>query len=106
MRSGGGGEVRFGGPPGIDVAPLAAALGGAVAEERPGEYLVALPATPANLARLTAWLAEHDVSVADIRAGRQTLEDVFLRLTGQRSAAEDDRRPRDRSRRRRRGAAA
>jgi len=99
MRSGAGGEIRFGGPPGIDAAGLAAVLGGAVVEERPGEYLVAVPATPANLARLTAWLAERDVSVADIRAGRQTLEDVFLRLTGQRSAAEDDRQPRSRRRR-------
>jgi hypothetical protein len=52
------------------------------------------------VARLTAWLAEHDVAVADIRAGRQTLEDVFLRLTGQRSTAEDDRAPRPRRRRR------
>ena len=99
MRSGGGGEIRFGGPPGLDVAGLGAAMGAAVAEEQPGEYLVPVPATPSNLAGLTAWLAEHDVAVADIRAGRQTLEDVFLRLTG-RSAPEDDRQPR-RSRRRR-----
>ena len=108
MASGGGGEVRFGGPPGIDAAALASALAGPVTEERPGEYLVALPATPANVARLTAWLAEHDIPVADIRAGRQSLEDVFLRLTGQRSAAEDDRegRPRGRRARRRRGTAA
>ena len=70
-------------------------------EERPGEYLVAAPATPANLASLTTWLAEQDVAVADIRAGRQRLEDVFLRLTGQPSAAETDRAPRARGRRRR-----
>ncbi len=101
VRSGDGGEIRFGGPPGVDTAGLGTWLDGLVEEDRPGEYLVSMPATPANLARLTAWLADHDVPVADIRAGRQTLEDVFLRLTGQRSAAEDDRRPR----RRRRGAA-
>ena len=102
MSSGGGGEIRFGGPPGIDAAALGLALGGRVAEERPGEYLVAVPASPANLARLTAWLAEHDIPVADIRAGRQSLEDVFLRLTGQRSSAEDDRHGSRRERRRRR----
>jgi len=101
-RSGGGGDIRFGGPIGLDSAALGASIGGAVAEERPGEYLVSVPATPANLARLTAWLAENEISVADIRAGRQTLEDVFLRLTGQRSTAEDDRR----ARRPRRGDAA
>jgi hypothetical protein len=29
---------------------------------------------------LTAWLAERDLPLADLRAGRQSLEDVFLRL--------------------------
>lgn len=103
MGLGGGGEIRFGAQAGLDTAALGAAVGGAVTEDRPGEYLVAVPSTPANLARLTAWLAEQDIAVADIRAGRQTLEDVFLRLTGQRSTAEDDRQPR---RRRSRGKAA
>jgi len=31
---------------------------------------------------LTGWLAEHNLALGDLRAGRQTLEDVFLRLTG------------------------
>jgi len=31
--------------------------------------------------QLTAWLAEHDLPLLDLRAGRQRLEDVFLRLT-------------------------
>ncbi|MBV8296147.1 MAG: ABC transporter ATP-binding protein, partial [Acidimicrobiia bacterium] len=48
----------------------------------PGEYRVAAAATPATVAALTAWLAEQDLPLADLRAGRQTLEDVFLRLTG------------------------
>jgi hypothetical protein len=34
------------------------------------------------VATLTAWLAEHDLPLADLRAGRQSLEDLFLRLTG------------------------
>ena len=38
------------------------------------------PGTPALVAALTAWLAEHDLPLADLRAGRQRLEDVFLRL--------------------------
>jgi ABC-2 type transport system ATP-binding protein len=106
VRSGGGGEIRFGAPPGIDTGALGAAMGAAAVEDRPGEYLVPVPATPANVARLTAWLAEQDLAVADIRAGRQTMEDVFLRLTGQRSTAEEDRQPRrGRGRRRQRGAA-
>ncbi|MCU1463336.1 MAG: transporter [Acidimicrobiales bacterium] len=82
MASGGdAGELLFGGPPGIDVITLAAVLGAGVVEVTPGEYRVGAPPRPALVAALTAWLAEHDLPLADLRAGRQTLEDVFLRLT-------------------------
>jgi ABC-2 type transport system ATP-binding protein len=82
MRQGSGGEVRFGAPPGIDVDGLSARLGGvAVIEETPGEYVASTAATPVAVAAITAWLAEHDLPLADLRAGRQRLEDVFLRLT-------------------------
>jgi ABC-2 type transport system ATP-binding protein len=75
-------ELRFGAAPGLDVAALGARLGGAaVVEERPGEYLASVAPTPAAVAALTAWLAERDLPLADLRAGRQSLEDVFLRLT-------------------------
>ena len=36
---------------------------------------------PANVAKLTAWLAERNLALRDLRAGRHSLEDVFLRLT-------------------------
>jgi len=76
------GEIRFGAPPGLDTASLARRLdGAAVTEVAPGEYLVATPATPAAVAALTAWLAERDLPLAELRAGRKRLEDVFLRLT-------------------------
>jgi ABC-2 type transport system ATP-binding protein len=81
MTEGAGHEIRFGAPPGLDTASLASRVGGPVSEERPGEYLVATEATPATVAALTAWLAEHQQPLADLRAGRQRLEDVFLRLT-------------------------
>jgi ABC-2 type transport system ATP-binding protein len=77
----GGDDIRFGAPPGIDVAGLGERLGAAVTEASPGEYVVAGSPSPATVATLTAWLAEHDLPLADLRAGRQTLEDVFLRLT-------------------------
>jgi ABC-2 type transport system ATP-binding protein len=48
-----------------------------------GEYVVEAAPEPATIAALTAWLAEHDLPLADLRAGRQRLEDVFLRLTGE-----------------------
>ncbi len=77
-----GEEIRFGGPAGIDSAELGQSLGAVVTELSPGEYRVAAAATPAMVAALTAWLAERDLPLADLRAGRQTLEDAFLRLTG------------------------
>ena len=81
MASGGGQEIRFAAPPRLDVAALSAHLGAQVEESMPGEYVVQAAAAPATVALLTAWLAEHDLPLADLRAGRQRLEDVFLRLT-------------------------
>jgi ABC-2 type transport system ATP-binding protein len=81
MRSSASDEIRFGAPPELDTAGLGRALNAFVDEIAPGEYQVAMPPTPANVAALTAWLAEHDLPLADLRAGRQRLEDVFLRLT-------------------------
>ena len=75
--------IDFGAPPGLDVAGLAAALDATVVEVRPGQYSVASPPSPATVAALTAWLAEHDLPLGDLRAGRQSLEDVFLRLTSE-----------------------
>ncbi len=81
MTTGGGDEIRFGAPPALDVAALGKTLMAAVDECAPGEYRIAAPPTPANVAALTAWLAEREMPLADLRAGRQRLEDVFLRLT-------------------------
>jgi ABC-2 type transport system ATP-binding protein len=97
LMASGSRSIRFGAPPGLDRAALAGAMGAAVVEEHPGEYRVDTPAAPAAVARLTAWLAEHDLPLADLRAGRHTLEDVFLQLTSGRSVAETER---DRRRRR------
>ena len=81
MRSSNNDEIRFGAPPRLDTASLGRSLNAFVDEIAPGEYQVAMPPTPSNVAALTAWLAEHDLPLADLRAGRQRLEDVFLRLT-------------------------
>jgi ABC-2 type transport system ATP-binding protein len=83
MRGPAAGEsVRFAAPPGIDTGALSTRLdGAAVAETGPGEYEVAAAPTPATVAAITAWLAERDLPLGDLRAGRQRLEDVFLRLT-------------------------
>jgi len=88
MSATGSEEILFGAAPGLDVASLAAALGAPVSELSPGEYRVETDPRPEAIARLTAWLAEHDQPLADLRAGRQRLEDVFVRLT--RDAATDE----------------
>jgi ABC-2 type transport system ATP-binding protein len=81
MRSGPADELRFGADPGLDVAALAVAVGATVTETSPGEYQVAHAPDPATVAAVTTWLAQHDLAIGDLRAGRQRLEDVFLRLT-------------------------
>jgi ABC-2 type transport system ATP-binding protein len=83
MSTGAREEIRFGAPPGLDVAALGVRVGAAVSEVGPGEYLVAAEGTPRLVAAVTAWLAEHDLPLTDLRAGRQRLEDVFLRLVSE-----------------------
>ena len=86
----GGDEIRFGAAAGLDVDALALALGAPVEEVTPGEYRVAGTASPATVAALTSWLAAHDLSLADLRAGRHRLEDVFLRLTDRSTTTDID----------------
>jgi len=89
-RSAGGGETRFTAAPGLDTAGLAAALllaPVAVAESKPGEYVVHAAPSPELVAALTAWLRDHDVALGDLRAGRRTLEEVFLQVTSEPSTA-------------------
>jgi ABC-2 type transport system ATP-binding protein len=74
-------ELRFAAPAGLDVVALAAHLAADVVEQSPGEYIVATDARPDVVASLTAWLAERSIPLGDLRAQRQSLEDVFLRLT-------------------------
>ncbi|HEY7947032.1 MAG TPA: ABC transporter ATP-binding protein [Acidimicrobiales bacterium] len=73
--------IRFGAPAGVDTASLARAVGVApdkVVEERPGEYALAGAVSAGRIAALTAWLDEHDLPLAELRAGGGTLEDAYL----------------------------
>jgi ABC-2 type transport system ATP-binding protein len=84
-----GNDVRFSAATGLDVEKLARALEvgiGRVREMRPGEYVVDIPASPALVAQLTAWLHDQDILVSELRAGQGSLEEMFLRLTGEESA--------------------
>ncbi len=79
-------EMTFSTVTGLAVDQLARRLGlrpGTVRELRPGDYLVDTAASPVLLAELTAWLCEQGALVSELRAGRRSLEDVFLRLTGE-----------------------
>jgi ABC-2 type transport system ATP-binding protein len=79
-------ETMFSAAPGLDVVALAASLGlpdDGVRELRVGEYVVDSIATPELVASLTAWLRDKQVLISELRAGRRSLEDVFLRLTAE-----------------------
>ena len=80
--------IRFIAPPNIDVADLSRALGAPVRETVAGSYVAAIEPTSRNVATLTGWLAEHDLALDDLQAGRRPLEDLFIRLT--QSAAETE----------------
>ncbi len=82
LRAGTSGEVRFSSDPEIDVVALGVHLDATVVEASPGEYVVSGSDHPTLAAALTGWLADHELALGDLRAGRQRLEDVFLRLTG------------------------
>ena len=74
-------DVRFAAAPGLDIAALGQHLNAGVTEVAPGSYVVSAPPDPVVVAAITAWLAERDVALGDLQAGRRSLEDVFLGLT-------------------------
>ncbi len=74
-------EIRFSSSSDLDTAALSAAIGLGVRTIGGGEF--AADGDASHVAPLTAWLAANGHPIADLRAGRQRLEDVFLRLTGQ-----------------------
>ncbi|MEX1007550.1 MAG: ABC transporter ATP-binding protein [Acidimicrobiia bacterium] len=81
-------DMRFSAASGLDLEKLAHALvlpAARAHEVRPGDYVVDAPATPALVAALAAWLDDQDVLLSELRAGQGSLEDVFLRLTGEES---------------------
>jgi ABC-2 type transport system ATP-binding protein len=65
----------------IDVADLGGTLNAEVKQTAPGEFEAHIPPSPQNVAALTSWLAQRNVALGSLRAGSQSLEDVFLRLT-------------------------
>jgi ABC-2 type transport system ATP-binding protein len=62
------------------LSPLIAGV--SVTETSPGVYLVGGTITPATVAAVATWCAEHGVLPREIALAHRTLEDVFLDLTG------------------------
>jgi len=81
-------EVRWSTAPAVDTSELAHRLGAPVRETAPGEYSAATPGGPGAVALVAGWLAERGLPLSGLRAGRASLEDVYLRLT--RSSGSDD----------------
>jgi ABC-2 type transport system ATP-binding protein len=80
-------DFSFRADAGLDVASLSSALGAEVAEHPAGTYRVASTPRPKLIVLVAEWLAERDVLIGDLRGGRQRLDDVFTRLTGEKSEA-------------------
>jgi ABC-2 type transport system ATP-binding protein len=90
LRRAGSVDLRFGAQPGINTAGLASVLGATVVESPPGEYLVPVEPTPRAIAALTTWMAEQNLTLGDLRGGRQRLEDVFFKLTADSAATDSE----------------
>lgn len=83
LTSGQSRDLRFTADAGLSIVALSERVGHEVKEVSPGDYVVEGDPTPALVAATTAWLAEHNQAIGDLRAGTQDLEDVFRALTSQ-----------------------
>ena len=81
----GGQEIRFTAPPGLAVDQLGAQLDCPVSEPESGHYLVQMQPDPQAVATITTWLAGQGHTIGHLQAGTQSLEEVFLRVTGEQS---------------------
>jgi ABC-2 type transport system ATP-binding protein len=79
-------ETRFTAVPDLAIDALSTAIGVApenVREARAGAYVIGAPATPELVADLAVWLRDQGVRIGELQTGRRSLEEVFLRLTGE-----------------------
>lgn len=76
-------DVYFNAAPGLDVAALARLPASRGArEDTPGRYVIETGDAPALLVELTTWMRDQSAELTELRVGKSSLEDVFLRLTG------------------------
>ena len=84
-------ELEFSARPGLDTWRLGTAVQAPVEELRPGRYRVHAANTPPLIERLASWLAAEDVVLGELKAGKRSLEDVFLRITAEEQAVATER---------------
>jgi len=83
LRSGPSTTVYLVGPAALDTSQIAALASARVAtEDRPGRYTIETDDAGRLLVELTTWLRENGALPQELRVGGESLEDVFLRLTG------------------------
>ena len=76
-------ELQFTAPPGLDCLALAALPAAQQAREiQPGYYAIETTRPIDLLAEVTAWARTRGILLNDLRVGHESLEEVFLRLTG------------------------
>jgi len=82
-------EIRFALPAGhtLESLPDVPALERTMAD---GRVLIRTAEAVRATARITAWAIEHDVALDGFSVSQPTLEDVYLELTGERAASEQD----------------
>jgi ABC-2 type transport system ATP-binding protein len=83
MRSGPSTTVYLVGPPDLETDAIGALPSAQRAvEDRPGHYVIDTIDAGSLLVELTSWLRERRLLPQELRVGGESLEDVFLRLTG------------------------
>jgi ABC-2 type transport system ATP-binding protein len=76
-------EVRFSADPAPELAKLSKLASIRTARvESPGTYVVETGDAQSMLVELTTFLRDKGITLRELRVGRASLEDVFLRLTG------------------------
>ncbi|MFZ9580719.1 MAG: ABC transporter ATP-binding protein, partial [Ilumatobacteraceae bacterium] len=65
----------------LDLNDMPENLAGWLIEETPGNYTIE-DAPQGLIAALAVWLSERGIDVIELRAGMNSLEDVFKKLTG------------------------
>lgn len=80
-----GAEITFSLPPELGIADLPGELASHARENGGGRLIVQSTAVTADLHALAGWALERRIELDDLEVRRPTLEDVYLKLTAERS---------------------